>query len=76
MDSGFFLFWSLGSAPEKGQATAGGRDVRALLSRIRAACGVGRGRRKEGHMGGGQEGKTLLRTVRGGQSQSIYTGFN
>lgn len=55
---------------------AGGRDVRLLLSQIRAARGVGGGKRKEGHMGGGREGKTLLRTARGGQSQSIYTGFN
>lgn len=32
MNSGFFPFWSLGPAPRKGQAMAGGRDVRALLS--------------------------------------------
>lgn len=47
MDSGFFLFWSLGPAPEKGQAMAGGRDVRLLLSQIRAARGVGGGKRKD-----------------------------
>ena len=44
--------------------------------RLELGVGVGVGRRKEGHMAGGQEGKTLLPTARGGQSQSIYTGFN
>lgn len=59
-------------APETGQAVAGDsrvKDVRALLSQARA-----KGGQEEGgaHGGRGQEGKTLLRTARGGQSVYLY----
>ena len=76
LDSWVLLTLAREPAPEIGQAVAGESrhgDVGALPSQARA-----KGGQEEGGAGGGggQEGKTLLPTARGGQSQSIYTGFN